>query len=331
MAARSRAGSIRPRSARAGPAADRGGRAGGGDDRPPRRRPRHAGDLRQGLSPAEIAARFADRGLVAAGRTRRCSACWPLNEERGERAADASPHGRHATHHQPRDLDDRRARLRRRRPAVRDLRSREGPPSRPRPAAGFRRSLRLPLEGDARVPAARERSLGDLRRPNPLPARRRRTTVSHRVHRSKKAAARPKAPIAFLCSTNTWRAYAATPFSPTWNGIKKSIGNNGFANSPGDPPAFCFYRPHHAGQGTYQIGLPDALADRRPVHAHGPGGMGLQPPLPAGSVHAGLAGNPGVRLRRPERHRPASRSATSSTATRCSSSSGTANTGRSRR
>ena len=40
-----------------------------------------------------------------------------------------------------------------------------------------------------------------------------------------------------------------------WKGIKKSIGNNGFANSPGDPPAFCFYRPHQAGQGTYQMGF----------------------------------------------------------------------------
>ena len=77
----------------------------------------------------------------------------------------------------------------------------------------------------------------------------------HVVFIVKKAASRKQAPIAFLCSTNTWRAYAATPFSPTWKGIKKSIGNNGFANSAGDPPAFCFYRPHHGGQGTYQIGF----------------------------------------------------------------------------
>ena len=77
----------------------------------------------------------------------------------------------------------------------------------------------------------------------------------HTVFLVLKPAARPKASIAFLCSTNTWRAYAATPFSPTWKGFKKSIGNNGFDNSPGNPPAFCFYRPHHAGTGTYQIGF----------------------------------------------------------------------------
>ena len=77
----------------------------------------------------------------------------------------------------------------------------------------------------------------------------------HVVFIVKKAASRKRAPIALICSTNTWKAYAATPFSPTWKGIKKSIGNNGFANSAGDPPAFCFYRPHKGGQGTYQIGF----------------------------------------------------------------------------
>src|SRR5262249_29018044 len=78
----------------------------------------------------------------------------------------------------------------------------------------------------------------------------------HSLFVVKRAAAARPAPILFLCSTNTWGASAATPFSPTWPGLKRSIGNNGFANSPGDPPppAFCLYRPHHAGQGTYHVG-----------------------------------------------------------------------------
>ena len=37
--------------------------------------------------------------------------CWPLDEERGDRAADVSPHRRDAQHHQPRNLDDRRPEL----------------------------------------------------------------------------------------------------------------------------------------------------------------------------------------------------------------------------
>ena len=208
------------------------------------------------LSPAEIAARFADRGSSRVRPDPTLLACWPLDEERGDRAADASPHGRHARIINQGTWMIGGPELRRRRAPVRDVRPREGPSPRPRPAAGFRRSLRLPMEGrrtNIRLPG--ERPFGHLRRPDPLPARRRGTALSHACSSSKKAAARPKAPIAFLCSTNTWRAYAATPFSPTWPGIKKSIGNNGFANSPGDPPAFCFYRPHHAGQGTYQIGF----------------------------------------------------------------------------
>ncbi|MHC5544467.1 N,N-dimethylformamidase beta subunit family domain-containing protein, partial [Singulisphaera rosea] len=77
----------------------------------------------------------------------------------------------------------------------------------------------------------------------------------HTLFVVKRATSRPKAPVAFLCATNSWKAYSATPFSPSWKGIKKAIGNNGFDNSPGDPPAYCFYRPHRAGQGTYQLGF----------------------------------------------------------------------------
>jgi hypothetical protein len=48
------------------------------------------------LMPAEIAERFATRALSRPG-DQAILGCWPLNEERGERAADASTHGRHAT------------------------------------------------------------------------------------------------------------------------------------------------------------------------------------------------------------------------------------------
>ena len=216
-------------------------------------------------------------------------------------------------------------------PRFGELRSGDGHAPRPRLAPGVRRSLRLPLEG-LRTNIACPRTLARESMP---PESDFSSTVKSacitRVFIVRKAAARAKAPIAFLCSTNSWRAYAATPFSPTWPGLKKSIGNNGFANSPGDPPALLLLSTASRRSGDVSDRLQDALADRRPVHTHGPRRMGLQPSLPARPVHPGLAGDAGLRLRRPERHRPASRSATSSTATRCCSSSGTANTGRSRR
>jgi hypothetical protein len=205
------------------------------------------------LTPAEIAARFADRGLTHPNGPH-LLACWPLDEERGERAADASSHGRHA-----RIINQATWMIGG--PAFHADVPRFGtydPSKDPRRGHGLRlasddlfdcrwkasHEYRLPDDASSGIYAGRIRFRldGDER-------------LYHTVFIVKKSAVRPKAPIAFLCSTNTWRAYGATPFSPTWKGLKKSIGNNGFANSPGDPPAFCFYRPHHAGQGTYQVGF----------------------------------------------------------------------------
>lgn len=205
------------------------------------------------LSPAEIAARFAARALSPPTGPE-LLACWVLDEEKGSRAADSSPHGRHAR-------------------IINEATWMIGGPSFaadvPRfadyePAKDPRRGHGLRLASDdlfdCRWEATHEYRLPvDARSGIYVGRIRFRLDGEERLYHSpfivKKAASRPKAPIAFLCSTNSWKAYAATPFSPTWGGIKKSIGNNGFDNSPGDPPAFCFYRPHHAGPGTYQLGF----------------------------------------------------------------------------
>ncbi len=205
------------------------------------------------LSDGEIARRFADRGSTRPTGPDLLS-CWPLDEERGERAADASPHRRHA------------------RIINRGTWMIGGPSFEadvPRfgmydPAKDARRGHGLRLASDdlydCRWKASHEFRLPEEARSGIYAGRIRfrldgEDRLYHSVFIVKKAASRPKAPIAFLCATNTWKAYAATAFSPTWKGIKKSIGNNGFANSPGDPPAFGFYRPHRAGQGTYQMGF----------------------------------------------------------------------------
>jgi hypothetical protein len=205
------------------------------------------------LAPAEIEARFTDRGLSRpAGPA--ILACWPLDEECGERAADTSPQGRHARIINQGTwmiggpgFDADVARFSDHDPA-RDRRRGHG--------------LRLASDDlfDCRWKASHEFRLPDDARSGIYAGRIRfrldgEERLYHTVFIVKKAAGRRRAPTAFVCSTNTWKAYAATPFSPTWKGIKKSIGNNGFANSPGDPPAFGFYRPHRAGQGTYQMGF----------------------------------------------------------------------------
>jgi hypothetical protein len=220
------------------------------------------------LSDAEIAARFAALALSRPTGPE-LLACWPLNEERGERVADASSHGRHAT-------------------IINNGTWMIGGPgfdaNVPRfgnydPATDSRRGHGLRLASDdlfdCRWKATHEYRLPENARSGIYAARMRfrldgEERLYHNVFIIRKPAARAKAPIAFLCSTNSWRAYAATPFGPTWRGIKKSIGNNGFANSAGDPPAYCFYRPHHAGQGTYQIGFKTPWAIVGPYTLMGP-------------------------------------------------------------
>ena len=199
----------------------------------PRRRHRHAGDLharrsrpprsRPG-SPSKALSRPPDPSLLG---------CWPLDEERGDRAADSSrPHRRDATDHQPRDLDDRRPEFRRGRAAVRDVRPRQGShaaatacgwrPTISSTADGRRRtSIRLPEDARSGIYAGRIHFTLDGEE-----------RLYHTVFIVKKAASRPKAPIAFLCSTNTWRAYAATPFRP-----RPGAGSRSRSATTGSPTA----------------------------------------------------------------------------------------------
>jgi hypothetical protein len=205
------------------------------------------------LSAEAIEARFATKAL-ARPLDAALVGCWPLDEERGDKAADTSTFGRDARiiNHGtwmiggpgfqadvPRALGYDPAKDRTRGHGLR-LASDDLMDCRWKASHEYR----LPKDARSGIYAGRIHIAvnGEKR-------------LYHTVFIVKKAASRPKAPVAFLCSTNTWRAYAATPFSPGWSGLKKSFGNNGFANSPGDPPAYCFYRPHHAGQGTYVTGF----------------------------------------------------------------------------
>jgi hypothetical protein len=71
----------------------------------------------------------------------------------------------------------------------------------------------------------------------------------------RRAAAAKKAPILLLTSTNTWRAYSATPFAATPAALNVVWGTEGLGKNPSGAPAFSFYRGHAAGQGGYQMGL----------------------------------------------------------------------------
>ena len=79
-------------------------------------------------------------------------------------------------------------------------------------------------------------------------------------------AQRPKAkrPVLLICATNTWRAYSATPFAMTPPNLAQVWSTQGIEKDSRGLPAYCLYRGHAAGQGTYQVGL------RMPWPAAGP-------------------------------------------------------------
>lgn len=69
----------------------------------------------------------------------------------------------------------------------------------------------------------------------------------------RRSPARPKPPILVLCSTNTWQAYSATPFAA--NSLEPFWETTGQDNAHPGAPAYCCYRNHAHGQPTYAIGM----------------------------------------------------------------------------
>ncbi len=69
----------------------------------------------------------------------------------------------------------------------------------------------------------------------------------------RKAAERPKAPILMLCSTNTWRAYSATPFAANAPDVHL-WDTQGLPNAVAEAPSYSCYRNHHHGQPPYAFG-----------------------------------------------------------------------------
>jgi N,N-dimethylformamidase beta subunit-like protein/concanavalin A-like lectin/glucanase superfamily protein len=201
----------------------------------------------------EIRERFAQQGLVPA-EGKGVLACWPLTEERGDRVADVSGnghHGRiinHATwmiggpgfqaevprfgNYDPAEDPKRGHAIRFASDDLYDCRweptHRYRIPANAKPGIYVGR-IRFELEGKPQL--------------------------YHAAFIVRKPKRRKPAPILVLCATNTWKAYSGTPFGKNLPELKQVWGTNGITNNPGDPPAYCFYRGHAAGPGTFQLGF----------------------------------------------------------------------------
>jgi len=219
------------------------------------------------LSEPEIIARHRARGLIVASGPDLLG-CWPLSEEKGKHVADSSGQNRHGRivnmgtwmiggpsfdASMPRFAEYEPAGDRTRGHGLRlasdDLYD-----------CGWQPTFTVTIPEDARsgIHVGRIRFTCDNQ-----------PRLYHSLFIVNRAPNRPRAPIAFVASTNTWKAYSGTPFAESWPGIAQSI-EHAYVNSPGNPPRYSFYWMHEAGQPTYQMGMRLPWPVAGPYTFHGP-------------------------------------------------------------
>lgn len=225
------------------------------------------------LSAEEIQVRFRQQGLERPSGDK-VLGCWPLDEERGERVADVSSHGRHGR-------------------IVNSGTWMIGGPSFdgstvPRysdydPAKDPRRGHGLRLASDdyydCRWKVTEEYRIPETAKPGLYVGRFRFEIdgvprLYHVTFVVKKRPDAPKAPILVIASTNSWLAYKATSFAPQPPGLLYHWGTGGIVNGPGNPPAYCMYRNHQAGQPAYKSGVNMPWPNAGPYVLYAQGGSG---------------------------------------------------------
>lgn len=231
------------------------------------------------LSAAEIALRRTQRGLEPA-QGPGLLACWPLTEQRGDRVADASGQGRHG-----RLINHGTWMI-------------VGPAFDPARVPRFSRR-----EGDYEAASDRLRGHGLRLASDDLVDCR--WAESHRVlvprgtkpgihvgrfeceidgrpvrydvsFVARAAADAAPAPLLVLCATNSWRAYAASPFARNVSGPAHWPRRAApLPNSHPEAPAYNHYTPHRKGQPSYYAGLRLPWPNAAPDAFYAPEGSGF--------------------------------------------------------
>ncbi|MEO6436169.1 MAG: LamG domain-containing protein [Tepidisphaeraceae bacterium] len=214
------------------------------------------------LSEEEIHARFTQNGLKPA-RGKGVLACWPLDEERGDRVSDASGDGRHGRiiNHGTWMIGG---------PSLKADVPRFGnyePKQDATRGHGLRFAsddlydCRWSVTHRWRVPSDARQGIYVARMEFEFDGKPR---MYHCTFIMRRPARRKKAPILLVLATNTWRAYSGTPFAITPEAQHQVWGTGGIEKDARGLPAYNLYRDHVTGQGTYQMGL------RMPWPAAGP-------------------------------------------------------------
>lgn len=204
------------------------------------------------LSHEEIRARFQSKGLKMPS-SEGLLACWPLNEEKGDRIADTSRNRRHGRiiNHATWMIGG---------PSFKAAVPRFGdydPAKDPERGHGLRfasddiydcgweitHRWKIPTDARSGIYVARMKFEFEGKE-----------RLYHCTFIVRRAPRKRKAPILFVCATNTWRAYSGTPFALTPPELKQVWGTGGYGRDTG-LPSYCLYRAHASGQGTYHVGL----------------------------------------------------------------------------
>ncbi|MBA4150750.1 MAG: LamG domain-containing protein [Verrucomicrobia bacterium] len=205
------------------------------------------------LSPGEIKARFAEKGLIPA-KGKDVLGCWSFAEQNGDRVADSTPHKRHGRiiNHGTRMIGG---------PGFEHevLRFADYTPEKDeRRGYGLRLcsddlyDCRWKPTHEYRIPGAVKSGMYVGRIEYEWEGK---PHLYHITFVVRKGGRQKKAPIAVLASSNTWLAYNSTAFAKPQQVVKRVASTKGMANSENNPPAFSFYRRHSGGQGTYQVGF----------------------------------------------------------------------------
>ena len=205
------------------------------------------------LTAAEVQARFESRGL----RQPECKsliACWPFDEEGGDRIADASGNGCHG-----RIIN--RATWMIGGPSFRDEMVERHQDYDPRKDSTRGHGIRFASDDlydchwnvtrEYQVPADAKSGAHVGRFQFEQNGQPWKYYVTFVVRRGK---GRPPAPVLVLCSTNTWQAYSATPFAIN-RPDQQFWDTGGFPNAIEGVPSTCCYRNHQRGQPTYAVGM----------------------------------------------------------------------------
>jgi hypothetical protein len=220
-------------------------------------------------------------------------ACWPMNEGRGDRVADVSAHRRHGeiVNHATWMIAG---------PAFDPARvprfsSREGDLD-PAPDAD-RDGLRFASDDlvdcrwrethRVRIPADVRPGLHVGRFEFEVDGQGIRYDTTFVVRRAVDA---QPAPLLVLCATNSWRAYAASPFARNVPGAAHWPRRAApLPNSHPDAPSYNHYTPHRKGQPTYFAGLRMPWPNAAPDAFYAPEGTGFcQGPRLERHLHAWL-------------------------------------------